>query len=105
MSDAFCGMSGEAMNRDALIAQVAETTKWQKKDVEQILLATLAHILQTLRRGEEVSLVGFGQFLVSTRRPRRGVSPRNPKQTLQIPAVKVVKFRVGKNLKDAVRSG
>lgn len=92
------------MNRDTLITHIATTTKWPKKDVEQILLATLEHILQALRRGEEVSLVGFGQFLVMTRRPRRGVSPRNPQQTLQIPAVKVVKFRVGKNLKDAVRN-
>lgn len=93
------------MNRDTLIARVAETTKWSRKDVERILLAALEEIMTSLRRGEEVTLVGFGQFLVTTRRPRRGVNPRNPEQGLQIPAVKVVKFRAGKNLKDAARHG
>lgn len=91
------------MNRDALITRVSEATQWSRKDVEQILLAALEQIMEALRRGEEVSLVGFGQFLVTTRRPRRGVNPRNPKQALRIPAVNVVKFRAGKNLKDAAR--
>lgn len=92
------------MNRDTLIARVSLNTQWSHKDVERILLATLDQIMEALRRGEEVSLVGFGQFLVTTRRSRKGVNPRNPRQALQIPAVKVAKFRAGKNLKDAVRS-
>ncbi|TSC71730.1 MAG: DNA-binding protein HU-beta [Parcubacteria group bacterium Gr01-1014_38] len=91
------------MNRDTLIARISKTTQWSRKDVERILLAALEEIMEALRRGEEVSLVGFGQFLVTTRRPRRGVNPRNPEQALQIPAVNVVKFRAGKNLKDAAR--
>lgn len=92
------------MNRDELVAKVAEATQWPKKNVEQLLLATLEQIMQALRRGEGVSLVGFGQFAVGTRRPRRGVNPRNPRQEIRIPAVKVVKFQVGKRLKEAVRS-
>lgn len=92
------------MNRDALVAKVAAITGLPQKDVEQILLASLAQVEQALRRGDEVSLVGFGQFSVRARRPRRGVSPRNPKQEIQIPAVKVVKFQAGKRLKEAVRS-
>ena len=92
------------MNRDQLVAAVSKATQWPQKDVEHILLAVLDHITETLRRGEEVSLVGFGQFVVTTRRSRKGVNPRNPKQALQIPAVKVAKFRAGKNLKEAVRN-
>jgi len=92
------------MNRDALIVRISEATRWSRKDVKRILLAALEEIMETLRRGEEISLVGFGKFLVTARRPRRGVNPRNPQQTLNIPAVKVVKFRAGKNLKETVRS-
>lgn len=91
------------MNRDALIAAVAEATKEPQKHVAQILLAALEQIARALRRGEAVALVGFGQFGVSHRRARRGVDPRNPKKPIQIPAVKVVKFTAGKRLKEAVR--
>lgn len=91
------------MNRDALVAAVAAATGLPKKDVEQVLLASLGQITQAVRRGDEVSLVGFGQFSVSARRPRRGVNPRNPQQAIHIPAVKVVKFQAGKHLKEAVR--
>lgn len=91
------------MNRDELVARVAEATRVEKKNIEQVLLAALEQIMQALRRNEEVALVGFGQFAVSTRRPRRGVNPRNPQEEIRIPAVKVVRFRPGKRLKEAVR--
>lgn len=91
------------MNRDELVARVAEAARLEKKTVEQVLLAALEQIMQALRRNEEVSLVGFGQFSVGTRRPRRGVNPRNPREEIRIPAVKVVRFRPGKRLKEAVR--
>lgn len=91
------------MNRDALVAAVAEATGWSKKDVGQILLASLEQIMRALQTGNEVSLVGFGQFSVRTRKPRRGVNPRNPKESVTIPAVKIVKFVAGKRLKESVR--
>lgn len=92
------------MNRDALIAAVASALKEPRKHVEQVLLSALEHIMQALKRGEGVSLVGFGQFRTGTRRPRKGVNPRKPSQVIHIPAVRVVKFTAGKNLKEAVRS-
>lgn len=92
------------MNRDALVAAVARSTQWSKKDIKQILLACLAQITETLKRGEDVVLVGFGQFVVGTRRGRRGVNPRNPAQEIRILPTKVVKFHAGKTLKDTVRS-
>lgn len=91
------------MNRDALVAKVAAATGLPQNDVEQVLLAVLAAVMQALRHGDEVSLVGFGQFSVRTRRSRRGVNPRNPRQEIRIPAVKVVKFQAGKRLKEAAR--
>lgn len=91
------------MNRDALIAAVADALREPRKHVEQIVLAALEQITRALRRGDEVSLVGFGQFRVGQRRPRRGVDPRNPTKEIRIPAVKVVKFTAGKRLKEAVR--
>ena len=91
------------MNRDALVLKVAAATGASQKDVEQVLLASLAQKELALRRGEEVSLVGFGQFSVRARRARRGVNPRNPRQEIRIPEVKVVKFQAGKRLKEAVR--
>lgn len=91
------------MNRDELVARVAEATRLAKKDVKQILLAALQQMMEMLHRGEEVSLVGFGRFTVGTRRPRRGVNPRNPSLEIRIPAVKVVKFQAGKRLKETVR--
>lgn len=92
------------MNRDALIAAVAEVTGHPRKDVAQVLRASLEHIMRALKRGEEVALVGFGQFSVRTRKPRRGVHPRRPNEALAIPAVKIVKFVAGKRLKESVRS-
>lgn len=91
------------VNRDTLVATVAKAMHWPKQDVEQVLRACLEQIMRVLHRGEKVSLVGFGQFTVGTRRPRRGVNPRNPTQEIRIPAVKVVKFQAGKRLKEAVR--
>lgn len=91
------------MNRDALTAAVAKATYWSKKDVAQIIDAVLEQILRTLARGESVTLVGFGQFAIRRRRPRRGVNPRNPRQAITIPAVNVAKFTAGKRLKEAVR--
>lgn len=93
------------MNRNDLVTRVAETARLEKKTVEQVLLATLEQIMQALRRSEEVSLVGFGQFSASSRRSRRGVNPRNPREEIRIPAVKVVRFQAGKRLKEAVRGG
>ena len=92
------------MNRDALVAQVASATRIPQKDVEQVLLASLEQMTQALCRGSTVTLVGFGQFTVSARRPRKGVNPRNPTEVIRIPAVKVVKFSAGKRLKEAVRA-
>ena len=56
-----------------------------------------------VKKGEEVVLTGFGAFSVKQRAARTGVNPQNPSEKIQIPAVKVPKFKSGKALKDALK--
>ena len=60
-------------------------------------------VVEALRAGDKVSLPGFGTFMVAERAARKGRNPRTGEE-IQIPAVKVPKFKIGKNLKEAVRS-
>ncbi len=60
-------------------------------------------ITESLKKGEEVRLVGFGTFNVSNRAATEGRNPRTG-ETIQIPASKQPKFKAGKGLKDAVNS-
>ena len=61
-------------------------------------------ITETLKKGEEVVLTGFGAFSAKQRAARVGVNPQNPTQKINIPAVTVPKFKAGKALKDALKS-
>ena len=72
-----------------------------KKDAEKAVNAALAAITEELKNGGKVSLVGFGTFEVRERPERQGRNPRTG-ETLTIPACKMVKFRPGKMLKDAL---
>ena len=58
----------------------------------------------SLKKGEEVVLTGFGAFSVKARAARTGVNPQNPTEKIQIPTVKVPKFKAGKSLKDALKN-
>ena len=89
------------MNKTELIAAVAEKSGLTRKDSEKAVLAALETITETLKTGEKVQLVGFGTFEVSSRAAREGRNPRTG-ETLTIPACKMVKFRPGKMLKDAL---
>jgi DNA-binding protein HU-beta len=60
-------------------------------------------VTETLKKGDEVVLTGFGAFSVKQRAARTGVNPQNPTQKIQIPAVKVPKFKAGKALKDSLK--
>jgi len=90
------------MNKDRLIDAVALKLGSTKSEAERAINATLDEVTSALSKGEEVSLTGFGTFAVSSRKARPGVNPRTGEK-IQIAAVKVPKFRAGKNLKEAVR--
>lgn len=89
------------MNKAELVEEIAKVT-CSKKEAETALGATLAVIQKALKKGNSVTLVGFGTFSVSKRKARKG---RNPKtgEAIKIAAKKVPVFKAGKGLKDAVK--
>ena len=90
------------MNKADLIEEVAKVT-CSKKEAVLALDAILAAIQKTLKKGNDVTLVGFGTFKISKRKARVGRNPQTGK-ALKIAAKKVPVFKAGKGLKDAVKS-
>ncbi len=91
------------MTKQDLVAAVAASVGVSKKVAGEALEAVLSTITKSLKKGENVTVTGFGTFRVSHRAARTGVNPRNPSQKIKIPAMKVPAFKAGKSLKDAVR--
>jgi DNA-binding protein HU-beta len=89
------------MNKTDLINEVAKVVK-TKKDAQAALDAVLSSIAEALKKGDSVSLVGFGTFKVTERKARKGRNPQTG-QEIYIAASKVPKFVAGKGLKDAVK--
>lgn len=89
------------MNKSELIDAVAADADLSKADAGRAVDAAVEAITKALKRGDKVSLVGFGVFSVRSRAARQG---RNPKtgQSIHIPAGKTPGFKAGKALKDAV---
>ena len=89
------------MNKNDLVATVAETAGLSKGDATKAVDAVFDSIAASLKQGDEVRLVGFGTFTVSTRAASEGRNPRTGEK-IQIAASKQPKFKAGKGLKDAV---
>ena len=89
------------MNKTELIAAVAEKTGLTKKDAERIVSATFEAVTESLKKGDKVSISGFGIFEVKTREARIGRNPRT-KEEIKIPATKLPAFKASKTLKDVV---
>lgn len=89
------------MNKQGLVAAVASTANLKKSRAEGAVDAVLECISRSLKRGNDVRLVGFGTFRVAQRAASEGRNPRTG-ETIQIAARKVPRFRAGKELKDAV---
>ena len=90
------------MTKSELIDQVADRAGLTKHDAGRAVDAVLATVQDTLRRGSEVSVSGFGKFHVGTRGARAGVNPRTGER-IQIAASRVPRFTAGSALKSAVR--
>lgn len=90
------------MNKQAIIAAVADKTGLSKKDAEAAVTALLDVITDELQKGGSVAFTGFGTFSTSQRAARQGVNPATGEK-IQIPATVVPKFKAGKSLKDAVK--
>ena len=89
------------MNKSELIDAIAADAGLSKVDAGKALDATLSSVTGTLKKGDSVSLVGFGTFQVKNRAARAGRNPQTG-ATIQIAAAKVPGFKAGKALKDAV---
>lgn len=89
------------MNKSELIEAIAQEAGISKAAAQKALDATTNAVTETLKKGDTVTLVGFGTFYVGERAERQG---RNPKtgEPLTIAAAKTPKFRAGKALKDAL---
>lgn len=87
------------MNKAELITAVAEKSHVAKKEVETVLNGFLETVGETLQQGEDITLVGFGSFVVKEQAARVGRNPATGAE-LHIPAKKVPGFKAGKQLKD-----
>ena len=90
------------MTKDELIEKVASGVELSKADAARAITATLNAITSALKKGQSVTLVGFGTFKVSKRKARKGRNPRTG-EVINIKAAKVPRFSAGKSLKDAVK--
>ena len=90
------------MTKAELIDKIASGAGLSKVDAGKALDTTLNSIRGALKKGQKVTLVGFGTFSITKRKSRKGRNPRTG-DVITIPAAKVPKFTSGKALKDAVR--
>jgi len=89
------------MNKNELVASMAEKAGMKKSEAEKLLKAFVDTVTDELKKGEKIQLVGFGTFEVAEREARTGRNPRTG-ETMTIAASKNPKFKAGKALKDAV---
>jgi DNA-binding protein HU-beta len=89
------------MNKQELIAQVADTSGLTRGDAVKAVEAVFDAVAGALKKGDEVRLVGFGTFTVSKRKASTGRNPRTG-EPMTIKASTQPKFKAGKGLKDAV---
>ena len=90
------------MNREELITEIAKTAKVSKKDANEVLSATLETIEKAVKKGDKVTLVGFGTFERRQRAARTGRNPQTGKE-IKIAAKKVPAFSAGKKFKELVK--
>jgi DNA-binding protein HU-beta len=89
------------MNKSELVDKIAAGTGLSKGEAKKALEATTAAIKDALIAGDKVGLIGFGTFSVNERPAREGINPAT-KAKIQIPAKKVIKFKAGAELAEAL---
>jgi len=87
------------MNKAALIAKIAEKSALNKKQAEAALTAFTDTVIEALKEGEKVQMMGFGTFELKERAARTGRKPSTG-ETIEIPAKKSPVFKAGKGFKD-----
>ena len=90
------------MTKSDLIDALAADTGLTKADSDRFLKSFTSNVVKALKRGDSLTLIGFGTFSVSNRAARTGRNPQNPSQVINIPASKSAKFKAGSALKNAL---
>ena len=89
------------MTKAELVSAVAAEAEITKAKAEKAVAAFICAVTGALKKGDKLSLVGFGTFSTSKRAARKGQNPQTGKK-INIPAATVPKFKAGKTLKEAV---
>ena len=92
------------MNKAELALKLSEMMDISKKMAEDFVEYFENIVTQALVDGNEVTIAGFGNFSARTRTARMGVNPRKPSERIQVPEVRVPKFKAGKALKDSLKN-
>ena len=90
------------MNKAELVRAIAADAGVSKSVASKVLDSMINNVTESLKKGDKVSLVGFGTFSVIKRKARTGRNPQTGKE-IKIPARKVAKFRAGAKLAEAVK--
>jgi DNA-binding protein HU-beta len=90
------------VTKSELVDQVADRAELARQDAARAVDAVLATVKETLGRGSEITLSGFGKFHVGQRGARQGVNPRTGER-IQIAATRIPRFTAGSGLKSAVK--
>ena len=95
-------MENKPMNKTELIDQIAKSADISKKAAGDALQGFMGAVTDTMKKGDKLQLIGFGTFSVTERSARTGRNPQTGKE-MKIAAKKVVKFKVGSKLAEAVK--
>ena len=87
------------MNKTELVASVAEKAGISKKDADAAVAAFVDTVVEAVKAGDKIQLVGFGSFELKTKAARTGINPQT-KAKVKIPASKAPVMKFGKSFKD-----
>ncbi len=90
------------MNKKELVERIAKLTGLNNSKAEIVVNAFITNTQETLAKGDNLQLIGFGTFSVADRAARKGRNPQTGEE-IHIPACKQPQFRPGNKLKDAVK--
>jgi DNA-binding protein HU-beta len=90
------------MTKAEFIVSIAKDAKITKAAAEKALNSFTSNVTRALKKGDKLTLTGFGTFMVAKRKARSGRNPRTGKE-IKIPATKVAKFKPGNKLRNTVK--
>jgi len=102
MSGLLASAPATRMSRVDLVTAMAASSGWTKAGADRALRAFLESVRVSLKRGQAVTLVGFGTFSVARGKPRKGKNPRTG-QPMHVAGGRTPRFKPSKELKRAVR--